>query len=113
LGSAEARVDGEAFALDLPTSWMMATAHRDEFTGRIVRLNGMWLNMLAAVTRKDYDDRRQAQGQAKAKAEGRYRGRTEDVERNDSIALMIAAGGGRSCRPASRQGIPERAGKYL
>jgi DNA invertase Pin-like site-specific DNA recombinase len=73
----------------------------------------MWLNMLAAVTRKDYDDRRQAQGQAKAKAEGRYRGRTEDVERNDSIALMIAAGGGRSCRPASRQGIPERAGKYL
>ena len=50
--------------------------------------------MLAAVARKDYDDRRrrQAQGQAKAKAEGRYKGRPEDAERNDGIARMIAAG---------------------
>lgn len=57
-------------------------------------INGMLLDMLAAVARKDYDDRRrrQAQGQAKAKAEGRYRGRPEDVERNDGIAQMIAAG---------------------
>jgi DNA invertase Pin-like site-specific DNA recombinase len=41
-------------------------------------INGMLLDMLAAVARKDYDDRRrrQAQGQAKAKAEGRYKGRS-------------------------------------
>ena len=60
-------------ALDLPTSWMMATATGDEFTGRMFEaINGMLLDMLAAVARKDYDDRRrrQAQGQAKAKAEG-------------------------------------------
>jgi DNA invertase Pin-like site-specific DNA recombinase len=40
----------------------------------------MPLDMLAAVARKDYFDRRrrQAQGQAKAKAEGRYKGRPED-----------------------------------
>jgi DNA invertase Pin-like site-specific DNA recombinase len=46
-------------------------------------INGMLLDMLAAVARKDYVDRRrrQAQGQAKAKAEGRYKGRPEDVER--------------------------------
>jgi DNA invertase Pin-like site-specific DNA recombinase len=63
-------------ALDLPTSWMMATNNSDEFTGRMFEaINGMLLDMLAAVARKDYDDRRrrQAQGQAKAKAEGRYK----------------------------------------
>jgi DNA invertase Pin-like site-specific DNA recombinase len=82
-------------ALDLPTSWMMATKSTDEFTGRMFEaINGMLLDMLAAVARKDYDDRRrrQAQGQAKAKAEGRYKGRPEDTERNDGIAQMIAAG---------------------
>jgi hypothetical protein len=50
--------------------------------------------MLAAVARKDYDDRRrrQAQGQAKAKAENRYKGRVEDVARNAGIASMLKAG---------------------
>src|SRR6195256_5481539 len=82
-------------ALDLPTSWMMATSTPDEFTGRMFEaINGMLLDMLAAVARKDYDDRRrrQAQGQAKAKAEGRYRGRPEDTDRNAGIAGMLAAG---------------------
>lgn len=73
-------------SLDLPTSWMMAA----KVPGAI---NGMLLDMLAAVARKDYDDRRrrQAQGQAKAKAAGLYKGRPEDAERNDGIARMIAA----------------------
>jgi DNA invertase Pin-like site-specific DNA recombinase len=81
-------------ALDLPTSWMMATNSADEFTGRMFEaINGMMLDMLAAVARKDYDDRRrrQAQGQAKAKAEGRYKGRPEDAGRNDWIARMLDA----------------------
>lgn len=81
-------------ALDLPTSWMMATSKADEFTGRMFEaVNGMLLDMLAAVARKDYDDRRrrQAQGQAKAKAEGRYKGRPEDKERNAGIACMLKA----------------------
>src|ERR1700716_2204002 len=81
-------------ALDLPTSWTMATNAGDEFTGRMFEaINAMLLDMLAAVARKDYDDRRrrQAQGQAKAKAEGRYKGRQEDTERNDGIAAMITA----------------------
>ena len=80
-------------ALDLPTSWMMATGAGDEFTGRMFEaINGMLLDMLAAVARKDYVDRRrrQAQGQARAKAEGRYKGRPEDVEHNDGIARMLA-----------------------
>jgi DNA invertase Pin-like site-specific DNA recombinase len=82
-------------ALDLPTSWMMATASADEFTSRMFEaINGMLLDMLAALARKDYDDRRrrQAQGIAKAQVEGRFKGRPEDAERNAEIADMITAG---------------------
>jgi DNA invertase Pin-like site-specific DNA recombinase len=60
-------------AVDLPTSWLLASPG-DEFTARMfAAVNGMMLDVLAAVARKDYDDRRrrQAQGQAKAKAEGK------------------------------------------
>ena len=45
-------------ALDLPTSWSLATAD-DEFTGRMLgAVNSMLLDMLAAIARKDYVDRR-------------------------------------------------------
>jgi DNA invertase Pin-like site-specific DNA recombinase len=80
-------------ALDLPTSWAMTTT--DEFTGRMfAAVNNMMLDVLAAVARKDYEDRRrrQAQGQAKAKAEGKYRGRPENEKRNANIAGMLAKG---------------------
>lgn len=80
-------------ALDLPTSWMMAAG--DEFTSRMfAAINGMMLDVLAAVARKDYEDRRrrQAQGQAKAKAEGKYRGRPEDSARLAGIAAMLRGG---------------------
>jgi DNA invertase Pin-like site-specific DNA recombinase len=73
---------------------MMATNAGDEFTARMFEaINGMLLDMLAAVARKDYDDRRrrQVQGQAKAKAEGLYKGRPEDTERNAAIARMLNA----------------------
>src|SRR3979409_105566 len=74
---------------------MMATNSADEFTGRMFEaINGMLLDMLAAVARKDYDDRRrrQAQGIAKMKANGgvgkngKSTGRPEDAERNARIA---------------------------
>ena len=81
-------------ALDLPTSWMMATNNADEFTVRMFEaINRLMLDVLAAVARKDYEDRRrrQTQGQAKAKAEGRYKGRPEDTARNRDIAVMLAA----------------------
>jgi len=84
-------------ALDLPTSWGMmdAKATSDAFTGRMLEaINGMLLDMLAAIARKDYEDRRrrQAQGIAKAKAEGLYRGRPEDAQRNAAIIGMLQAG---------------------
>lgn len=82
-------------ALDLPTSWVMAKGNGDDFTARMFdAINGMMLDVLAAVARKDYEDRRrrQAQGQAKAKAEGRYKGRKENVARNSGIASMLRGG---------------------
>jgi DNA invertase Pin-like site-specific DNA recombinase len=81
-------------ALDLPTSWQMA-ATGDDFTRRMfAAINSMLLDMLAAVARKDYEDRRrrQAQGIVKAKAQGLYRGRPEDTARNEGIAGMLKAG---------------------
>lgn len=82
-------------ALDLPTSWQMVTGNGDEFTARMFdAINGMMLDMLAAIARKDYEDRRrrQTQGIAKAKAAGLYKGRPEDIERNEAILAMLKAG---------------------
>ena len=72
----------------------MTTGNGDEFTARMFdAINGMLLDMLAAVARKDYEDRRrrQKQGQEKAKAAGIYKGRPEDTKRNEGIADMLAA----------------------
>ncbi|MCW2317218.1 DNA invertase Pin-like site-specific DNA recombinase [Rhodoblastus acidophilus] len=83
-------------ALDLPTSWIFAEKRdADDITGRIFSaMNVMLLDVLAAVARKDYEDRRrrQAQGIAKAKKAGAYRGRPEDEKRNAAIVGMLDAG---------------------
>ncbi|TIR25960.1 MAG: resolvase [Mesorhizobium sp.] len=82
-------------ALDLQASHQMMTAEEDSFTARMLEaVNGMLLDMLAAIARKDYDDRRrrQMQGIAKAKDEGKYRGRPEDKARNAAIQNMLTSG---------------------
>ncbi|MFM4980274.1 recombinase family protein [Aeromonas caviae] len=81
-------------ALDLPTSHQLMTTG-DEFTSRMLdALNSMMLDMLAAIARKDYTDRRrrQAQGITKAKAEGRYKGRPIDAALHEKIQLALSAG---------------------
>lgn len=81
-------------ALDLPTSRMMIQS-ADDFTNRMMdALNGMMLDMLAAIARKDYTDRRrrQAQGIAKAKSEGKFRGRQADLELHRRIVKLREAG---------------------
>lgn len=81
-------------ALDLPTSWALAT-HPDDFTARMfTAINSMMLDVLAAVARKDYDDRRrrQSEGTARAKAAGLYRGRPENKVRNTAIRTMLRDG---------------------
>lgn len=82
-------------ALDLPTSWALASADSDDIQSRMLdAINGMMLDMLAAIARKDYEDRRrrQAQGIEKAKSLGVYAGRPEDTERNAAIMKMIESG---------------------
>jgi DNA invertase Pin-like site-specific DNA recombinase len=81
-------------ALDLPTSHQLASPG-DDFTGRMLdAINGMMLDMLAAIARKDYEDRRrrQLQGIENAKAKGTYKGRPEDTERNAALMKMLRNG---------------------
>jgi DNA invertase Pin-like site-specific DNA recombinase len=81
-------------ALDLPTSHQLLHTG-DEFTNRMLgAINGMMLDMLAAIARKDYEDRRrrQRQGIAKAKAEGRYRGRPVDERLHASVRELLMDG---------------------
>lgn len=80
-------------ALDLPTSHLALSANAsDEFTGRVLdAVNGMMLDTLAAVARKDYEDRRfrQMQGISKAKAEGKYSGRMKNTKLRQQIELLL------------------------
>jgi len=78
-------------SLDLPTSHQFAIV-RDEFTGSMLSaINDLMLDMLAAIARKDYEDRRrrQKEGIVKAKAEGRYRGRPHDLELQQKIEGLL------------------------
>ncbi|HHQ4442327.1 recombinase family protein [Aeromonas taiwanensis] len=81
---------------ELPTSWVALQGDSgSDFTSAILQaVNGMLLDMLAAVARKDYDDRRrrQRQGIAKAKEEGKYRGRQKDEKKRQHIARLLVTG---------------------
>lgn len=82
-------------ALDLPTSHQLIKATTDEFTERMLSaVNSMMLDMLAAISRKDYDDRRrrQKQGIEKAKSEGKYRGRPINEKLHCNIRDLLDGG---------------------
>ncbi len=87
-------------ALDLPTSHMAMAPTKadntaDAFTSRIIEaVNAMLLDMLAAVARKDYDDRlrRQRQGINKAKEEKRYQGKSIDQDKHRRILVCLGKG---------------------
>lgn len=76
-------------SLDLPTSHIaLSSKVIDEFTGSMIKaVNTMMIDMLAAIARKDYTDRkrRQKEGINKAKANGKYRGRQADSELHENI----------------------------
>lgn len=93
---AEIRSKGvRVVALDLPTSWTFLGTAQDDFTARMIgAINDMLLDMLAAIARKDYEDRRrrQMQGIARAKADGLYKGRPENREKNAAISALLKEG---------------------
>jgi DNA invertase Pin-like site-specific DNA recombinase len=81
--------------LDLPTSWTFLQVSQDDFTARMIgAINDMLLDMLAAIARKDYEDRRrrQAQGIEKAKTAGLYKGRPENKEKNAAVTALLKEG---------------------
>ncbi|HHR3635263.1 TPA: recombinase family protein [Salmonella enterica] len=92
-------------SLDLPTSHLALTSiASDEFTCSMLKaVNGMLLDMLAAIARKDYEDRRrrQAEGISKAKSEGKYRGRVADAQKHELIRTLRLAHG-KSLRETAR-----------
>ena len=81
---------------ELPTSYMaLQQANSSEFMDSVLRaINDMLLDMLAAIARKDYEDRRnrQQQGIARAKAEGKYSGRRKDTEKRKIVASLLKSG---------------------
>jgi DNA invertase Pin-like site-specific DNA recombinase len=81
-------------SLDLPTSHQFMK-HSDEFTNRMLSaINDLMLDLLAAVARKDYQDRkrRQKEGIAKALSNGLYRGKKEDTELLEKVEMLLLDG---------------------
>jgi DNA invertase Pin-like site-specific DNA recombinase len=92
-------------AIDLPTSHqgMKEIDKGDEFTGRMLAaINGMMIEMMAAIARKGYEQRRQRQapGIEKAKKEGAYIGRRAAPELHRRVRDALEAG--LSVRAAAR-----------
>ena len=89
-------------SIDLPTSYggmadltVVPKDSAEAFTHSMLRsVNAMLMDMLGAVARKDYEDRRrrQAQGIVKAKTEGKFKGRQPDLERHERIRKLLVAG---------------------
>ncbi|QNL87474.1 recombinase family protein [Pseudomonas sp. SD17-1] len=83
-------------ALDLPTSHQgMRETVGDEFTDRMLAaINVMMIEMMAAIARKDYEQRRerQAQGIQRAKASGAYKGRPADKGLHQRVGELLGAG---------------------
>lgn len=82
-------------ALDLPTSHQFLNKSSDEFTQRMIdAINAMLLDMLAAVSRKDYEDRRrrQLEGIKTAKESGKYKGRQVNQKLHENIDALLKAG---------------------
>lgn len=83
-------------AIDLPTSHAaLKSENSDEFTSRMLdAVNNMMLDMLAAIARKDYEQRRerQKQGISRAKLEGKYHGRPKDTKLHEKINMLLGKG---------------------
>lgn len=81
-------------SLDLPTSHaILTTAKLDAFTSAMLKaINGMLLDMLAAISRKDYEDRRRRQAQGIAANRHKFKGRPANSELHKKIMRTLAQG---------------------
>jgi DNA invertase Pin-like site-specific DNA recombinase len=80
-------------ALDLSTSHLaLGVSKGDEFSRRMLgAINNMMIEMMAAIARKDYQQRRerQAQGVAKARSAGVYKGRPIDGDLHKRVRELL------------------------
>jgi len=79
-------------AMDLPTSWQSLDETASDVTSGVLRaVNAMLIDILATMARVDYETRRarQAQGIERAKAEGKYAGRSKDAETRDTVRELL------------------------
>ena len=82
-------------AVNVPTTWQHLSPIKNEFDARMFgAINDMLLDMLAAIARRDYEQRRerQKQGIEKARTAGKYRGRIVDLERYNAINRLLESG---------------------
>ena len=83
-------------SLDIPTSHQsLSPLVADQFTSAVIdSINSMLIDVLAAVSRKDYEQtkERQKQGIAKAKSQGKYRGRQANYLKHEAILKVRASG---------------------
>lgn len=82
-------------AVNVPTTWSQVKSSAGDFDSRILAaINDMLIEMLAAIARRDYEQRRerQAQGIAKAKTEGKYVGRKANTKQYQSILRLLDSG---------------------
>ncbi|HFK4837482.1 MULTISPECIES: recombinase family protein, partial [Enterobacteriaceae] len=85
--------DIRVMAVNVPTTWI--NSGMSEFDSRLfAAINDMLLDMLAAVARRDYEQRRerQKQGIEKARKDGKYKGRKPNQARYDAINRLIESG---------------------
>jgi Resolvase, N terminal domain len=80
-------------ALDLPTSWTMATGKTDNFTARMFEaINGMLLDKTRPWHARITKIGANARCRPRLRLRGKYVGQPEDKCRNIRIAAMLAAG---------------------
>lgn len=85
--------DIRVMAVNVPTTWL-ASGINDFDSRMFAAINDMLLDMLAAVARRDYEQRRvrQKQGIDRAKREGKYKGRKVNQSRYDAINKLLSSG---------------------
>lgn len=99
-------------SLDLPTSYVALENQRsDDFTTAMLRaINAMMLDMLAAIARKDYQDRRrrQQEGIKKAVEQGKFKGKQANHLMHKNVIKLRLHNGMSIRETADICGISER-----
>jgi len=99
-------------SLDLPTSYVALENQRsDDFTAAMLRaINAMMLDMLAAIARKDYQDRRrrQQEGIKKAVEQGKFKGKQANYQMHKNVIKLRLHNGMSIRETANICGISER-----